>query len=163
MMPDFIKEIMRQDIPNSFFSIKTQSQRFLEELQSLFAMMIRSNRSFVEPHKVVELLIEKGIRRGEQMDVGEFNLFFVNMIESAIGSSLSGFLYGKTKTIVSAQEPDGSKSTDSHTEIFSHIILDIEENDLHSAWSTAYDYKVEDYLTKSNTKVEGRCKVLKIP
>ncbi len=60
----------------------------MKELAHLFAMMIMTNKKYVDPSKVLKSLTDglgNPIRLGEQKDVTELNMHFLESIEEGLG------------------------------------------------------------------------------
>jgi ubiquitin carboxyl-terminal hydrolase 25 len=65
-----------------------QSTFLVENLSKLFAQMIMANRKYVDPTQVLRSLTDdfgNFIHVGEQRDIGEFNLNFLERIEEGLG------------------------------------------------------------------------------
>lgn len=66
---------------------KKASIKLVEEVQRLFAYLIRSNKKYADPSNVLNALVDdfgNQISIGDQKDVGEFNMIFVARIEEGL-------------------------------------------------------------------------------
>ena len=67
---------------------QAQSKALVDNLARLFAQMIMANRKYVDPTTVLKSLTDdfgNKVQVGEQKDLGEFNLNFLERIEEGLG------------------------------------------------------------------------------
>lgn len=67
---------------------QAQSRALVDNLARLFAQMIMANRKYVDPTTVLKSLTDdfgNKVQVGEQKDLGEFNLNFLERIEEGLG------------------------------------------------------------------------------
>ena len=93
-IPNLIKEILNFKAPEvseehkeSETLRKKASIQLLQQLQKLFAHMIRSNKKYVDPSNVLKSLVDdfgNPLEIGDQKDVGEFNMILVERIEEGL-------------------------------------------------------------------------------
>ena len=65
-----------------------QSKMLVENMAKLFASMILANRKYVDPTSVLKSLTDdfgNQVHVGEQKDLGEFNINFLERIEEGLG------------------------------------------------------------------------------
>ncbi len=64
------------------------SMRLVQQLQVLFSQMILTNKKYADPTPVLKSLVDEmghAIQIGEQRDIGEFNLNFLERVEEGLG------------------------------------------------------------------------------
>jgi len=64
------------------------SRVLASNLSKLFSKMLLANRKYTEPSSVLNALVDdfgKRIEFGEQKDIGEFNLNFLERVEEGLG------------------------------------------------------------------------------
>lgn len=88
MIPPLVKEVMFAKFNNPRLST---SSEFLRNLQFLFAEMIGTTRKYADPSQTLNSLVDSAGQRihfGEQQDIGEFHLIFVENIEKGLRECL---------------------------------------------------------------------------
>ncbi|KAG2386003.1 hypothetical protein C9374_003152 [Naegleria lovaniensis] len=115
------------------------SKEFLLELQKLFANMLLSNATFVDPTSTLQKLKgsdNKPYQIGEMQDLPEFNNLFLSRLEQGMEalykesnknsfSKFKNLFYGKSTVYVEAEEEDKTKTCKKTRETFNHLILPI--------------------------------------
>ncbi|XP_041098219.1 ubiquitin carboxyl-terminal hydrolase 28 isoform X4 [Polyodon spathula] len=95
-LPDFRRLVLHYSLPqNVLENCKSHSEKrniaFMQELRCLFALMVGSNRKFVDPSAAVELL-KDAFRSSEaqQQDVSEFTHKLLDWLEDAFQLAANG-------------------------------------------------------------------------
>jgi len=187
MIPTFVKEIMNFRMPEEAkegSEAKSNSYKLLSQLQKLFALMIGSNRKYIDPTPVLSSITDdfgNKIEIGGQRDVGEFNMILVSRIAEAmrrrdevegietfrtssgimvsVDGSLSDMFYGKQTEAILFNEEDGKRNTQKNTVIFGQINLDIEYGDLLTAWECSKSARIENFTTPTGTETTATQRV----
>ena len=96
MIPKLVIEVMKFVPHESHFQDNEEDPKkkmnlfIVNELQRLFAYMMRSNRKYIDPSRFLNTLVDdfgSRIMIGEQRDVGEFAVNLVNRIEEGLNLS----------------------------------------------------------------------------
>jgi hypothetical protein len=74
------------------------------------------------------------------------------MAEEGIVTQL---FYGKHVGVISFNEEDGTPIQQEKKEVFGQVILNVEENDLYSAWDASYANQIGEYTTESGYKTKA--------
>ncbi|CAG9327992.1 unnamed protein product [Blepharisma stoltei] len=172
-IPAFVKAVMSFQIPQRVTSSKFQ---LLSQLQKLFALMIGSNRKYIDPTSVLSSITDdfgNKIEIGSQRDVGEFNMILVSRISEAMRNRniddeyesyrtssgmmvnldglISNMFYGKHIESITFNE-FGRKATQINHAVFGQINLDVEYGDLYTAWEFSKSTKIENFMTPSGSE-----------
>eukprot|EP00826_Nyctotherus_ovalis_P045664 TRINITY_DN5076_c0_g2_i6.p1 TRINITY_DN5076_c0_g2~~TRINITY_DN5076_c0_g2_i6.p1 ORF type:complete len:712 (-),score=199.56 TRINITY_DN5076_c0_g2_i6:278-2413(-) len=85
----------------------------MEELQKLFAFMIKSKRKYISPKTLSETIVDENgrpVQLGDQKDVEEFNINFLARVDEAISAQNSSVLRSTLKSQMSLG-PKGDRTS----------------------------------------------------
>lgn len=108
--------------------------------------------------------IEEGLQTGKPVQPEDSDGRLVR--SDSISGSLSGaqmaeegivtqLFYGKHLGIIHFTEQDGTSIQQEKNEVFGQVILNVEENDLYSAWDATYANQIGEYTTESGYKTKA--------
>ncbi|KAM4702987.1 ubiquitin carboxyl-terminal hydrolase 28 [Rhinophrynus dorsalis] len=95
-LPEFRRLVHSYSLPQSILEkCRSRSEKrniaFMQELQSLFALMVGSNRRFVDPSAALELLKDAFLsEEAQQQDVSEFTHKLLDWLEDAFQLAVNG-------------------------------------------------------------------------
>ena len=177
MIPPLVKEIMLASFSKERGS-SSPGARFVRSLQFLFAEMIGTKRKYANPSDTLNSLVDsagKKIVFGDQQDIGEFHLIFVENIEKGLKECLQEsnplwksmkekgeidmLFMGTHKEVLRFKEGEGEeRKTKSikKRERFGQIILDLGEGDLYSAWESSNTATISGFKAESEEVVKAK-------
>lgn len=150
-IPEFVEMIMKFDCEGEENKDQSQNNQnevkkfeFIKEIQTLFAYLIKSNKAYQDGDKVFSSFVDLNpdkVKKGEQSDVNEFLLLFIN--------SLHDCLERKQK----ASDEEEKKSKEDKKEVEKDIEMRKEESALDGGQE---DEKMEDENNKEAGEPEQR-------
>ena len=158
MIPGLVREVLQFQ---TALAEQNSSMALLQELQTLFAFMIRSHRKYIDPSQFLATLVDsdgKPIYIGEQRDVGEVNLALLERIEEGLKEHskasyqfVASLFYGRHLSLLQYNDPQPTEQQ--QVEGFGQIMLSVELGDLYTAWDDAYFSKIEGYTAGSGAVI----------
>lgn len=95
-IPDFANKILTNknnsnDVKSSNYPRQQACENLTERLTGLFAKMALSDKKYTEPSEVLLAFVDDfgaPLLLGDQKDIGEFNLYFLERIEEGLGERI---------------------------------------------------------------------------
>jgi hypothetical protein len=94
-LPNFAHKILTYNPPLDYHEIKSSnegrrkaSESLINQMQNLFALLIKSNKKYTDPSLLLKGLVDEfgnSIQIGDEKDLGEFYLNFLERIEEGLG------------------------------------------------------------------------------
>ena len=176
MIPPLVKEIMLAHFKSNGQELSGPCL-FVKELQNLFAMMIGSISKYADPRFAIECLVnsaEQRIELGNQEDIGEFHMIFVENLEKGLSEShqeshewmgkslkdqgkIESLFTGDQKELLIYKTSDRQENNLQEKDAkFSQIILDLEEGELYAAWEKHNKGIIQDFKTENGEIVTSK-------